>query len=132
MPHELVLRVFEFCFSKMTIFRQVLQTLVNKVELQHFNRTLVVQMGFNKNELATIAKTSPDGFSVEIHCADDNFWYAFVLLSSTSEKHDVLTARGDLKSWRNLDDAVLFFEKTTPACRAFVVRIGSWILSRTN
>jgi hypothetical protein len=132
MPHELVLRVFEFCFSKMTIFRQVLQTPVNKVELQHFNRTLVVQMGFNKNELATIAKTSPDGFSVEIHCADDNFWYAFVLLLSTSEKHDVLTARGDLKSWRNLDDAVLFFEKTTPACRAFVVRIGSWILSRTN
>ena len=89
-------------------------------------------MGFNKNELATIAKTSPDGFSVEIHCADDNFWYAFVLLSSTSEKHDVLTARGDLMSWRNLYDAVLFFEKTTPVCRSFIVRIGSWILSRTD
>lgn len=88
-------------------------------------------MGFNKNELATIAKTSPDGFSVEIHCADDKFWYAFILLASTDEKHDVLTARGDLKSWRNLDDAVLFFERMTPSCKAFLVRVGSWTLSRT-
>lgn len=88
-------------------------------------------MGFNKNELATIAKTSPDGFSVEIHCGEDKFWYADVFLRSTSEKHDVLTARGDLKSWRNLDDAILFFEKTTPHCKVVVVKIGTWVLSRT-
>ena len=89
-------------------------------------------MGFNKNELETIAKTSPDGFSVELQCAEDKFWYAFVLLASTAEKHNVLTARGDLKSWRNLDDAVLFFERTTPACKEFSVRVGSWTLSRAT
>jgi hypothetical protein len=131
-PMNLHLDAFEFCSAKTTLLRQLLQTLFDKVKLHYFNRTRAAQMGFNKNELATIAKTSPDGFAVEIHCADDKFWYAIVLLSSTSEKHDVLTARGDLKSWRNLDDAVLFFEKTTPACKSFVVRIGQWILSRTG
>lgn len=87
-------------------------------------------MGFNKNELATIAKTGPDAFSVEIRSADDNFWYAFVTLIRTSEEHRILTARGDIKSWRNLDDAVLFFEKTCPDCQNFEVKIGAWLLAR--
>jgi hypothetical protein len=87
-------------------------------------------MGFNKSELTTIAKTSPDGFSVQIRSAQDGFWYAFVVLVPAADEHQVLTARGDLKSWRNLDDAVLFFEKTCQDCRQFEIRIGTWILVR--
>lgn len=88
-----------------------------------------MQMGFNKTELATIAKTSPDAFSVEIRPAND-CWHAFVILVRTSEEHQILTARGDLKSWRNLDDAVLFFEKICPDCQNFEVKIGAWVLAR--
>jgi hypothetical protein len=85
-------------------------------------------MGFNKSELATIAKTSPDGFSVELRSAQDGFWYAFVMLTHAAGEHQIMTARGDFKSWRKLDDAVLFFEKTCPACQKFEVKIGTWIL----
>lgn len=87
-------------------------------------------MGFNKNELATIAKTGPDAYSVELRTAEDKFWYAFVSLSRTSEEHQILTARGDVKSWRNLDDAVLFFEKACPDCLNFEVKIGAWVIAR--
>lgn len=85
-------------------------------------------MGFNKNELATISKTGPDAFSVELSLGEENLWYANVWLSRTSEEHRILTARGDVKTWRNLEDAVLFFEKTCPECVKFEIKIGSWML----
>ncbi|MFC0134518.1 hypothetical protein CR105_23285 [Massilia eurypsychrophila] len=87
-------------------------------------------MGFNKNELATIAKTGPDAFSVKLRSGEGDFWYAFVILARTLEEHRILTARGDIKSWRNLDDAVLFFEKTCPECLNFEIEIGAWVLAR--
>jgi hypothetical protein len=44
----------------------------------------------------------------------------------------VFTSRGDLKTWRNLADAVAFVQETCSECMDVEIVVGNWAFARRS
>jgi hypothetical protein len=87
-------------------------------------------MGKNKIEFAAILQANPANCSVTVKCTTDNFWYIELTVISTGTKDELLTARGAVKSWRNLADAIYFVQTTCPNCEHVKLEVGAWTFAR--
>lgn len=87
-------------------------------------------MGKNKTEFAAILQADPKNCSVAIKRTADDFWFVELTVISTGVTDELSTARGAVKSWRNLADAVYFVQATCPSCKQVTLEVGSWTLAR--
>lgn len=87
-------------------------------------------MGLNKREIIVIAETNRDNYSIEIKINKDNLWQAYIRLTQPEKIYEIDTSRGDLKTWRNLADAIIFFEETCNDCKDVVITTGEWKFKR--
>ena len=87
-------------------------------------------MGLNKREIAVIAETNRDNYSVEIKAMESGLWQVAIMIVQPEKYFEVFTSRGDLKTWRNLADAVVFVQETCTDCLDVTIVIGEWIFSR--
>ncbi len=88
--------------------------------------------GFNKIALESIVASLPDPFVIDIDRADDGFWRALITMKETGLKYDILTSRGDLKTWRNVADAIIYVQGICPECKDVNVKFEKWILVRNR
>ena len=89
-----------------------------------------IPTGLNKQELAAIYATNLGNFTVTISCDDDQFWRGVVTLKQTFAKYPILTARRDIKTWRNPADAIRFLQQLCPNCNDVQIKIGNWEFAR--
>lgn len=87
-------------------------------------------MGLNKREIAVIAETNRDNYAVEIKALEDGLWQVAIKIAQPEKYFEVFTSRGDLKTWRNLSDAVIFVQETCPDCRDVRIIVRNWIFLR--
>lgn len=87
-------------------------------------------MGLNKREISVIAETNRDNYSVEITAAEGDLWQASIKIAQPEKHFEIVTSRGDLKTWRNLADAITFIQDTCSDCKNVTINIGPWKFSR--
>jgi len=87
-------------------------------------------MGLNKRDIAVIAGANKDNFSVEILPAEGDLWRATIKIIKPEKIYDVFTARGDLKTWRDLGDAITFIQQACGDCKDVTITIGEWKFGR--
>lgn len=87
-------------------------------------------MGLNKREIVVIAETNKDNYSVEINTLDGRLWQAVIVITQPKKHYDVFTSRGELKTWLNLADTIVYIQETCEDCKNVTVQIGSWTFSR--
>ena len=87
-------------------------------------------MGLNKREIAVIAETNRENYSVQIKSVDDGLWQAEIKIIQPEKYYEIFTSRGDLKTWRNLADAVTFVQESCDDCKDVTIRIGKWAFKR--
>lgn len=87
-------------------------------------------MGLNKREISVIAETNRDNYSVEITAANGDLWQAGIKIVQPEKHYEIVTSRGDLKTWRNLADAITFIQETCIDCKDVTVSVGNWKFSR--
>jgi len=90
----------------------------------------MTNMGLNKREIAVIAETNRDNYSVEIKAVEDGLWQVAIKIVQPEKYFEVFTSRGDLKTWRNLADAVIFVQETCSDCRDVTIVVREWTFSR--
>lgn len=83
-------------------------------------------MGLNKREIAVIAETNRDNYTVEIKALEKGLWQVAIKITRPEKHFDVFTSRGDLKTWRNLADAIVFVQETCKDCNNVVITINDW------
>jgi hypothetical protein len=83
-------------------------------------------MGKKKTEFAAILQADPANCAVAIRRTTDDFWFVELTIVSTGVTEELLTARGTVKSWRNLADAIYFVQTTCPGCEKVSVEVGPW------
>lgn len=87
-------------------------------------------MGLNRREIVVIAETNRDNYSVEISSIDGGLWQAAIKIVQPEKHYEIVTSRGDLKTWRNLADAITFIQDACNDCKYVIVNIGAWKFSR--
>ncbi|GJJ05693.1 hypothetical protein RugamoR64_62310 [Duganella rhizosphaerae] len=89
-------------------------------------------MGLNKQEILVIAETNRGNYSVEIKSVNTGLWQVGIKIGNPDRYFDVFTSRGDLKTWRNLADAVNFVQETCPDCMNVDISVQHWTFSRRS
>lgn len=89
-------------------------------------------MGLNKQEILVLAETNRDNYSVQIKSETLGFWQISIRISNPERNFDVFTSRGDLKTWRNLADAVLFVKETCKDCMNVEIVVQDWTFARRS
>jgi hypothetical protein len=89
-------------------------------------------MGLNKKEILILAETNRGNYSVQIKSEIDGFWQVGIRVTNPDRYFDVSTSRGDLKTWRNLADAVYFVQETCKDCLNIEIAIGPWKFTRQD
>lgn len=92
----------------------------------------MTNMGLNKREIAVIAETNRDNYAVEIKALESGLWQVAIKIVQPENYFEVFTSRGDLKTWRNLSDAVIFVQETCPDCRDVIIVIREWTFLRKD
>jgi len=87
-------------------------------------------MSLNKREIAVIAETNRGNYSVEIRSINDGLWQVAIKILQPEKCFEVFTSRGDLKTWRNLSDAVVFVQDTCPDCQSVTIKVRDWTFLR--
>jgi hypothetical protein len=90
------------------------------------------KMGLNKQEILVLAETNRDNYSVHIKSDTPGFWQISIHIGNPERSFDVFTSRGDLKTWRNLADAVLFIRETCKDCMNVQISIQDWTFGRRS
>jgi hypothetical protein len=87
-------------------------------------------MGLNKREITLIASANQGNFSVKIAAVGGGLWGATIKIFNPENSYDVFTARGALKTWRDLGDAITFIQQACGDCKDVSISIGEWEFSR--
>lgn len=90
----------------------------------------MTNMGLNKREIAVIAETNRDNYTVEIKAVEEGLWQVTIKIVQPEKHFEVFTSRGDLKTWRNLSDAVIFVQETCADCRDVTILVRNWTFLR--
>lgn len=88
------------------------------------------KMGLNKKEIAVIATTNRGNYSVEIKTGQDDLWQVVIKLPNPDRHFDIVTSRGELKTWRNLADAITFIQETCADCMNVEITVQTWTFVR--
>lgn len=91
---------------------------------------LTQTMGLKKNEFAAIVWANPDICTVTIELTADGFWGVTLTLLATGVEHELLTERGQVKSWRDPAAAVQLVQEICPERCAVLLAINNWIFAR--
>lgn len=89
-------------------------------------------MGLNKQEILVIAETNRGNYSVEIKSDTVGLWQVGIKIGNPDRYFDVYTSRGDLKTWRNLADAVTFVQETCKDCMNVEIAVHKWTFARRS
>jgi hypothetical protein len=89
-------------------------------------------MGLNKQEILVLAETNRDNYSVQIKSDTPGFWQVSIQITNLERQFDVFTSRGDLKTWRNLADAVIFVKETCGDCMNVEIVMQNWTFVRRS
>lgn len=89
-------------------------------------------MGLNKQEVLVIAETNRGNYSVQIKSEQPGLWQIAIKIGNPDRHFDVFTSRGDLKTWRNLADAIAFVQETCKDCMDVEILVQSWIFTRRS
>lgn len=92
----------------------------------------IIKMGLNKQEILVLAETNRNNYSVQIKTDTPGFWQISIYVGNPERCFDVFTSRGDLKTWRNLADAVLFVKETCKDCMDVQIAIQDWTFTRRS
>lgn len=87
-------------------------------------------MRLNKREIAVIAETNRENYSIEISINNENLWRASIKLTQPEKLYEIGTSRGELKTWRNLQDAITYIQETCSDCKEVQIKTGDWIFKR--
>lgn len=87
-------------------------------------------MGLKKNEFTAIVWANPDNCTVTIKRTTDGFWGVTLTLLATGVEHELLTERGQVKSWRDPAAAVQLVQDFCPERCAVLLAINDWIFTR--
>jgi len=87
-------------------------------------------MGLKKNEFAAIVWANPDNCTVTIGLTADGFWGVTITLWATGVEHELLTERGQVKSWRDPAAAVQLVQDLCPERCAVLLAINDWVFAR--
>jgi hypothetical protein len=90
----------------------------------------MTNMGLNKREIAVIAETNRGNYTVEIKAMEAGLWLVSITIIQPEKHYEVFTSRGDLKTWRNLADAILFVQETCPDCENVTIIVEQWTFTR--
>jgi hypothetical protein len=93
---------------------------------------LKLKMGLNKQEILVLSKSSRGNYSIEIKSSGDGIWQAGIRMNNPQQYFDVFTSRGDLKTWKNLADAIFFFQETCEDCKEISIVVKQWIFERRS
>lgn len=55
-------------------------------------------MGLNKREIAVIAETNRDNYSIEIKAVNGGLWQAVIKITQPERHYEIFTSRGELKT----------------------------------
>lgn len=89
-------------------------------------------MGLNKREIAVIAETNRDNYSIEISLDQNGLWLIHIHITQPAKTYEAFTSRGVLKTWRNLDDAILYIQETCEDCKTVTIDQGTWKFTKVN
>lgn len=87
-------------------------------------------MGLKKNEFAAIVWANPDKCTVTIKRTADGFWGVTLTLLATGIEQELLTERGQVKSWRDPTAAVQLIQDLCPERCAVLLAINDWVFAR--
>lgn len=87
-------------------------------------------MGLKKNELTAIVWANPEDCVVTIKRTPDGFWGVTLRLLATGLEHELLTERGQVKSWRDPAAAVQLVGDICPERCAVLFAINDWVFAR--
>ena len=82
--------------------------------------------GLGKHEIVVISEFYKGNYAVEISTVESGLWQAEIRIIHPESQHKVITKRGDLKTWRNLSDAIIFIQELCSDCQNITVIIGNW------
>lgn len=85
-------------------------------------------MGLKKIQLAVIAQTNRDNYSIEIRARNKNEWIASIKIKHPASEHEIVTSKGVPKTWRNVGDALEFIQEVCKDCKDVSVKMGNWTL----
>lgn len=83
-------------------------------------------MGLNKREIAVIAETNRNNYTVEIKAVEKGLWQVIIKIVQPEKRFEVFTSRGELKTWRNLADAITFVQESCSDCKKVTININDW------
>jgi hypothetical protein len=86
----------------------------------------ITNMGLNKRELAVIAETNRGNYEVEIKSVEKGLWQVSIKIVPSEKHFDVFTSRGELKTWRNLADAITFVQEICSDCKKVAIAVNDW------
>jgi hypothetical protein len=89
-------------------------------------------MGLNKQEILVIAETNRGNYSVQIKSTTPGLWTVGIQIGNPDRYFDVFTSRGDLKTRRNLADAVTFVQDTCTDCMNVEIAVQEWTFARRS
>jgi len=89
-------------------------------------------MGLNKQEVLVIAETNRGNYSVVIRSSLAGLWQVEIKIGNPDLFYEVFTSRGDLKTWKNLSDAVKFVQENCADCKDVKIEINNWVFERRS
>lgn len=87
-------------------------------------------MGLKKSELAAIVWANPEDCMIIIKRTPDGFWGVTLRLLATGLEHELLTERGQVKSWRDPAAAVQLVQDLCPERCTVLFAINDWVFAR--
>jgi len=82
-----------------------------------------------KQYLVVLANAMSGGYVVTVYEAEAGLWSVAVQFEG-QEIQQIATARGELKVWRNLINAITFVQENCAAASAVFIEVGGWRLCR--
>lgn len=89
-------------------------------------------MKLGKKELLLIAESQPSGCDIKIQKNDSGRWQVGLVLNRQKDIHFIHTARGEIKTWRYMEDVILFVQETMPTAKKVELEVGPWKLVKNK
>lgn len=90
------------------------------------------QNTFTKHNLGLIESSAKNNYVVKVHQTQDGQWTINIIIGEQKNDLSINTARGKLKKWRNMQDALLFVQKNCKTPKSVFIDMGNWKFCRID
>lgn len=90
----------------------------------------LTKQGLTKHYLEILEASQGDKYVVTVRETSDGLWAVAVKFERQEVPQLITTARGKLKIWRNILNAITFVQENCASASNVDVEIGGWRLSR--